>query len=196
MNNTQSSSQSVPLDATVAEEEKTIVTTATTTTFHWRNVSREEVPNRAILFLALFWLESLSGKNYNNNKNKKSNKKHTDDDEGDEVNTLEDACDCRLHQALCWIKAEEYDEAMDASNIVLAHPSGVVVSSAVRAPALYRRSKARLAQNKYVEQQNGNDGDDSASKKYSNNYEQARNDARMAAILGDRKAMELYGQLL
>ena len=93
---------------------------------------------------------------------------------------LDDLCACRLHQALCHLKhgegPDDFEAAIEACNQVLQGDLEYVISPSLRARALYRRAKARLA--------------------LGTDENLARNDARQAAFLGDRKAVELYGQLL
>lgn len=84
----------------------------------------------------------------------------------------EDWSTCRLHEALCCLKAEDAVTAVDACTRVLDRPS---TSGAVRARALYRRAKAYT-----VLQEN----------------DLALQDARSAAFLGDRRGVALYGQLM
>jgi hypothetical protein len=85
----------------------------------------------------------------------------------------EEYATCRLHQALCYLKSEEYDECLDACSDILE--SEATHTSAVTARAYHRRAKAKLAL------------DDQAG---------ALQDARSAAFLGDRKAVALYGRLM
>jgi len=87
----------------------------------------------------------------------------------------EDTATCRLHESLCLFKAEQFEEAVEACNQVIMIATQNGLSPAVRARALYRRAKARLS----LEQ-----------------YNEATQDARSAAFMGDDKAVDLYGQLL
>lgn len=91
-------------------------------------------------------------------------------DESEEC--LEDWSTCRLHEALCHLKAEDSNAAVDACTRVLDRPS---VMGAVRARALYRRAKAYLG----LEEK-----------------DMALQDARAAAFLGDRRGVALYGELM
>lgn len=90
----------------------------------------------------------------------------------DNTECAEDWSTCRLHEALCCLKAEDPQTAVVACTRVLDRPS---TSGAVRARALYRRAKAYT----------GLDEND-----------QALQDARAAAFLGDRRGVALYGQLM
>lgn len=111
----------------------------------------------------------------------------------------------RLHEALCWHKATDYERAIAVCDSVLEPPPpppnnvqptestettrmqqqqqqepssnllSPIQSTAIRARAGLRRAKARLALGQ---------------------YEMALHDARTAAFLGDRKAVTLYGQLM
>lgn len=85
----------------------------------------------------------------------------------------EEHATCRLHQALCYLKSEKFEECLEACSDILE--SSATYSSAVRARAYHRRAKAKLAL------------DDQAG---------ALMDARSAAFLGDRKAVALYGRLM
>jgi tetratricopeptide (TPR) repeat protein len=90
---------------------------------------------------------------------------------------MEEFATCRLHQALCHLKAEEYEAAKLACTHVLDDCSGdaSVMAPALRARAFHRRAKAELGL-----------GDSTL----------ALQDARSAAFLGDRKAVALYGRLM
>ena len=101
----------------------------------------------------------------------------------------EDYATCRLHQALCHLKSEEYELCIDACTDILQDDSEENNSSSAKqldsfstqylpafsARAYHRRAKAKMAL-----------GDDSG----------ALQDARTAAFLGDAKAVTLYGRLL
>jgi tetratricopeptide (TPR) repeat protein/uncharacterized membrane protein len=129
-------------------------------------------------------------------------KESVDDEPADEKDNnddiLEEFATCRLHEALCRLKAQEYDLAIQACTQVLEcnHPSPsspessshdhdgnhgplkfsqADVAPALRARAFHRRAKA------YMEL---------------GNSDQALSDARSAAFLGDRKAVALYGKLM
>ena len=84
----------------------------------------------------------------------------------------EDWSTCRLHEALCCLKADDQQTAVAACTLVLDRPS---TSGAVRARALYRRAKAYTGLDE---------------------NELALQDARAAAFLGDRRGVALYGQLM
>ena len=102
-----------------------------------------------------------------------------DDDKEDENNMVElsvvdeDWATCRLHEALCHLKAQNNNDAVLACTAVLQQPQHL--GTAVRARALYRRAKAYVALEDVT---------------------LATQDARQAAFLGDTKGVELYGQLL
>lgn len=85
----------------------------------------------------------------------------------------EEYATCRLHQALCHLKSQDYVKCLEACTNVLEESGSH--TSAVRARAYHRRAKAKLA----LEDQVG-----------------ALEDARSAAFLGDRKAVALYGRLM
>ena len=99
----------------------------------------------------------------------------------------EDYATCRLHQALCHLKSENYELCLDACTSILqdetdangSTPGGsrniAINTPAVRARAFHRRAKAKLGL-----------GDSTG----------ALQDARSAAFLGDRKAVALYGRLM
>lgn len=88
--------------------------------------------------------------------------------------STEEFATCRLHEALCRLKATEYEEAVMACSEVLGM-HGDSVAPALRARAFHRRAKAQLEL-----------GESTA----------ALQDARSAAFLGDRKAVALYGKLM
>lgn len=92
----------------------------------------------------------------------------------DEDDLTEEFATCRLHEALCRLKAEQYEEAANACSDVLGL-QGDSVAPALRARAFHRRAKAQL--------ELGNTAD-------------ALQDARSASFLGDRKAVALYGKLM
>jgi tetratricopeptide (TPR) repeat protein len=79
---------------------------------------------------------------------------------------------CRLHESLCHLKAEQYDECVAACDSLVNEDS---CAPMFRARAYHRRAKAKLA----LEDTDG-----------------ALMDARSAAFLGDRKAVTFYGKLL
>ena len=95
-------------------------------------------------------------------------------EESDEDTSIEYST-CRLHQALCYLKVEQYDDCIDACTQVLDDSSEGELPAAVRARAYHRRAKANMGK-----------GDSEA----------ALQDARSAAFLGDRKAVALYGKLM
>ena len=84
----------------------------------------------------------------------------------------DDQATCQLHQALCWLKCEHYEDCVHVCSELLECEDQ---SGAVRARALYRRSKAYVGLDR---------------------PEEALQDARSAAFLGDRKAVALYGKLM
>ena len=84
-----------------------------------------------------------------------------------------DYCTCRLHEALCRLKLEEYDACVDICTRILADPEQT--SGAIRSRAHHRRAKAYL---------------------HLGQDDEALQDARAAAFLGDRKAVALYGKLM
>ena len=90
----------------------------------------------------------------------------------DQGDLSEDYATCRLHQALCHLKEEDFAECVDACTNVLEYG---LSTPAVRARAYHRRAKAKLG----LEDASG-----------------ALQDARSAAFLGDRKAVALYGKLM
>jgi len=83
----------------------------------------------------------------------------------------DDQATCQLHHALCLLKCEHYDDCVDVCTELLEYNQ----SGAMRARALHRRSKAYLGLDR---------------------PEEAMQDARSAAFLGDRKAVALYGKLM
>jgi tetratricopeptide (TPR) repeat protein len=96
---------------------------------------------------------------------------------------LEDYCTCRLHEALCRLKLDDYDECIAVCTSILQlsdetpeQSQPYVVSAAVRARAHHRRAKAYLG--------------------LEDHEEEALQDARAASFLGDRKAVALYGKLM
>ena len=106
-----------------------------------------------------------------------------DESNGDDDNTigistsenksiLEEHCTCRLHEALCRLKVNDYEGCVDVCTDVLEHPHAI---GPIRARALHRRAKAYLCLDKESE---------------------ALQDARSAAFLGDRRAVALYGKLM
>ncbi len=79
----------------------------------------------------------------------------------------------RLHQALCDLKAEKYNECLVTCSDIL--DGNALFTSVVRARAYHRRAKAKLGIN------------DQAG---------ALQDARSAAFLGDQRGVALYGRLM
>lgn len=101
-------------------------------------------------------------------------------DEFESLEVVDDFATCRLHEALCLLKTENYDEAIRACSDILDDPFlsrevSSCVSPALRARAFHRRAKAHSEL-----------GNESA----------ALEDARSAAFLGDGKAVKLYGKLM
>jgi hypothetical protein len=97
---------------------------------------------------------------------------------------LDEFSTCRLHEALCRLKGNEYEKCiaactnfLDGAGGQLSTTSSSSSSSArvVRARAYHRRAKAKLG----LQDTSG-----------------ALEDARSAAFLGDRKAVALYGRLM
>ena len=106
------------------------------------------------------------------------------------METMEELCTCRLHQALCALKlgdTSDLEAALQACHQVL---EVVAISPTLKARALYRRAKARLALATVTTSGR------TTTTTTTEQLQAARNDARQAAFLGDRKAVELYGQLL
>ena len=93
--------------------------------------------------------------------------------------SFEDLMTCKLHEALCYLKAEQFDKAQEACTYVIEWETTEQlpdsIAPALRARAFHRRAKAKLE---------------------SNQTEAALEDARAAAFLGDRKAVALYGKLM
>jgi hypothetical protein len=87
--------------------------------------------------------------------------------------SAEEYATCRLHQALCHLKSQKYDQCLQTCSEILDDKT--FYTSAVRARAYHRRAKAKLA----LLDKTG-----------------ALQDARAAAFLGDRKAVALYGRLM
>lgn len=85
---------------------------------------------------------------------------------------VEELATCRLHEALCRLKAEDSLGAVTACSTVLELDQ---VPALLRARAFHRRAKARRALGE---------------------NDLALADARSAAFLGDRKAVALYGKLM
>jgi len=90
----------------------------------------------------------------------------------DENIIMEDYCTCRLHEALCYLKMENYELCIDVCTTVLEEEE---ITSVIRARAHHRRAKAYLQLNL---------------------EDEALQDARSAAFLGDRKAVAFYGKLM
>ena len=99
------------------------------------------------------------------------------EDDEDDTRILDEYATCRLHESLCQLKCEKYEEAKTACTAVLAlvESESTGATPALRARAFYRRAKAELEL-----------GDTAA----------ALQDARSAAFLGDSKAVVLYGKLM
>ena len=106
-----------------------------------------------------------------------------DDDNAESVSSTrmsEDYATCRLHQALCNLKSENYELCIEACTDVLQDDSDDANSGSTHLPAInarayHRRAKAKMAL-----------GDNSG----------ALQDARTASFLGDGKAVNLYGKLM
>jgi tetratricopeptide (TPR) repeat protein len=94
--------------------------------------------------------------------------------DADDEDLTEEFATCRLHEALCRLKAAQYEQAASACSEVLGLQNDSV-APALRARAFHRRAKAQLEL-----------GDAAA----------ALQDARSASFLGDRKAVALYGKLM
>ena len=94
-------------------------------------------------------------------------------DNNDDATTTEEFVTCRLHEALCHLKSENYEDCIVACSNVLEGDE--TYSPAVKARAYHRRAKAKLA----LEDSSG-----------------ALQDARSAAFLGDRRAVAFYGKLM
>ena len=90
-------------------------------------------------------------------------------DEDNEI--VQEYATCRLHQALCRLKLQDYVECVEACTNVLDQK----VPAPIRARALHRRARAKLG----LQDTPG-----------------ALEDARSAAFLGDKKAVALYGKLM
>ena len=90
----------------------------------------------------------------------------------DEPAYLTDYCTCRLHEALCRLKMNDYDACVTVCTGILNLPD---LTGAIRSRAHHRRAKAYL---------------------HLGQDDEALQDARAAAFLGDRKAVALYGQLM
>lgn len=102
-----------------------------------------------------------------------------ENDEGSDMRLSEDYATCRLHQALCNLKSENYELCIEACTDVLQDEdptaSGSTHGPAINARAYHRRAKAKMAL-----------GDNAG----------ALQDARTASFLGDGKAVNLYGKLM
>ena len=101
------------------------------------------------------------------------------DGDGD-MKMSEDYATCRLHQALCNLKSENYELCIEACTDVLQDGSDESNSGSTHLPAItarayHRRAKAKMAL-----------GDNAG----------ALQDARTASFLGDGKAVNLYGKLM
>jgi hypothetical protein len=92
----------------------------------------------------------------------------------------DDYATLKLHEALCYLRAEQYDAVVDLCTQLLKEENAY--STAICARAYYRRAKA------YHLSSNAN-----ANAK---NTERVLADARRAAFLGDKKAVAFYGQLM
>lgn len=99
----------------------------------------------------------------------------SNDDESS-MRLSEDYATCRLHQALCNLKSENYELCIEAcSDVLQDEDRGSSHGPAINARAYHRRAKAKMAL-----------GDNAG----------ALQDARTASFLGDGKAVNLYGKLM
>lgn len=103
-----------------------------------------------------------------------------DNSESSSMRMSEDYATCRLHQALCNLKSENYELCIEACTDVLQDNSDDAKSGSTHLPAInarayHRRAKAKMAL-----------GDNAG----------ALQDARTASFLGDGKAVNLYGKLM
>jgi hypothetical protein len=98
-----------------------------------------------------------------------------------ENTTGDDYATLKLHEALCYLQAEQYDTVIDRCTALL---DADVYSTAIRARAYYRRAKAYHL------------SDDAHHNTTTTNTERVLADARRAAFLGDKKAVAFYGQLM
>ena len=100
----------------------------------------------------------------------------SNDDDESSMRLSEDYATCRLHQALCNLKSENYELCIEAcSDVLQDEDRGSSHGPAINARAYHRRAKAKLAL-----------GDNAG----------ALQDARTASFLGDGKAVNLYGKLM
>mmetsp|Transcript_3739 Transcript_3739/g.8942 ORF Transcript_3739/g.8942 Transcript_3739/m.8942 type:complete len:431 (+) Transcript_3739:183-1475(+) len=100
----------------------------------------------------------------------------SNDDDESSMRLSEDYATCRLHQALCNLKSENYELCIEAcSDVLQDEDRGSGHGPAINARAYHRRAKAKLAL-----------GDNAG----------ALQDARTASFLGDGKAVNLYGKLM
>jgi len=109
-----------------------------------------------------------------------SSSSQEEDDDAPPLLYLEDYCTCRLHEALCRLKLQDYDDCIAVCTFILQLDD---TTAAIRARAHHRRAKAYLG---LVDDDNNNN----------KHEEEALQDARAAAFLGDRKAVALYGKLM
>lgn len=103
-----------------------------------------------------------------------------DNENSSSMRMSDDYATCRLHQALCNLKSENYEMCIEACTDVLQDNTDTAISGSIHSPAInarayHRRAKAKMAL-----------GDNSG----------ALQDARTASFLGDGKAVNLYGKLM
>lgn len=100
----------------------------------------------------------------------------------DVPSAVSEYCTCRLHEALCRLKVDDYEGCVEVCTGLLEstpfYSLGSQVTSLIRARAHHRRAKAYLAMGE------------------PQHVDLALEDARAAAFLGDRKAVALYGKLM
>ena len=89
------------------------------------------------------------------------------------VNLQNEWATCRLHESLCHLKAEDYEQCIEACSSLL--DTKHMVEGKTRARAHHRRAKAKVA---------------------TDDIDGALVDAKSAAMLGDQKAVAYYGNLL
>mmetsp|Transcript_23278 Transcript_23278/g.47466 ORF Transcript_23278/g.47466 Transcript_23278/m.47466 type:complete len:548 (+) Transcript_23278:198-1841(+) len=135
--------------------------------------------------------DTLLENNSNNNNNSSDDNGGNDNDGANDYYSSENYATCRLHQALCCLKSQNYDACIEACTDVLqdgsssntatqnasndANANANNYSPAITARAYHRRAKAKMAL-----------GDNAG----------ALQDARTASFLGDGKAVNLYGKLM
>ena len=93
-----------------------------------------------------------------------------------EEESLQNSATCRLHQALCYLKLQEYEECRDICSTIITNSNNKFINNTpIIARAHHRHAKARLAMD---------------------DLEGALQDARTAAFSGDQGAVQLYGTLM